>query len=74
MIVYDSDGCLYVFDEVVLFVELFDVLDYLLVLFDFDDVDSEFLFLLVKVIEWVYVDLDFGDGLKFYSCDINVML
>ncbi|MEZ0364908.1 leucine--tRNA ligase [Mycobacterium sp. pUA109] len=72
-IVYDSDGRAHPLDEAALPVELPDVLDYSPVLFDPDDADSEPSPPLAKATDWVHVELDFGDGLKRYTRDTNVM-
>ncbi|OHU99350.1 leucine--tRNA ligase [Mycobacterium talmoniae] len=72
-IVYDSDGRAHPLDEAALPVELPDVPDYSPVLFDPDDADSEPSPPLAKASDWVHVELDFGDGLKPYTRDTNVM-
>jgi leucyl-tRNA synthetase len=72
-IVYDSDDRPHALADAALPVELPDVADYSPVLFDPDDADSEPSPPLAKATEWVYVDLDLGDGLKPYTRDTNVM-
>ncbi|OBJ73307.1 leucine--tRNA ligase [Mycobacterium sp. 1274756.6] len=72
-IVYDADGRPRPLDDSALPVELPDVPDYSPVLFDPDDPASEPSPPLAKATDWVHVDLDFGDGLKPYTRDTNVM-
>ncbi|WP_445206169.1 leucine--tRNA ligase [[Mycobacterium] bulgaricum] len=72
-IVYDADGRAHGLPEQLLPVELPDVPDYSPVSFDPDDADSEPSPPLGKVIDWVNVELDLGDGLKTYTRDTNVM-
>lgn len=72
-IVYDADGRAHPLPDSALPVELPDVPDYLPVLFDPDNADSEPSPPLNKATEWVRVDLDLGDGLKPYTRDTNVM-
>ncbi|MGV0634630.1 leucine--tRNA ligase [Mycolicibacillus trivialis] len=72
-IVYDVDGRPHPLDDSALPVELPDVPDYSPVLFDPDDPSSEPSPPLAKATDWVHVDLDFGDGLKPYTRDTNVM-
>lgn len=72
-IVYDADGRAHGLPEHLLPVELPDVPDYSPVSFDPDDADSEPSPPLGKVIDWVNVEFDLGDGLKTYTRDTNVM-
>ena len=72
-VVYDATGRAHGLPESLLPVELPDVPDYSPVSFDPDDADSEPSPPLGKVIDWVNVELDLGDGLKPYTRDTNVM-
>lgn len=72
-IVYDEDGVAHALPEDMLPIELPEVEDYKPVSFDPDDIDSVPSPPLAKVIDWVNVELDLGDGLKTYTRDTNVM-
>ncbi|MBV8928499.1 MAG: leucine--tRNA ligase, partial [Mycobacteriaceae bacterium] len=72
-IVYDEQGRAHPLPESELPVELPDIADYAPVLFDPDDADSEPSPPLNKATDWVYVELDLGDGRRRYTRDTNVM-
>ncbi|HEY2725130.1 MAG TPA: class I tRNA ligase family protein, partial [Pseudonocardiaceae bacterium] len=72
-IVYSEDGRPHPLPESMLPVELPDVADYSPATFDPEDADSEPAPPLAKATDWLYVQLDLGEGLQTYRRDANVM-
>jgi leucyl-tRNA synthetase len=72
-IVYDADDNPVPLPESMLPVELPEVDDYSPRTYDPDDADTEPSPPLSRATEWLYVDLDLGEGTKRYRRDANVM-
>lgn len=72
-IVWDEDGNVHALPETMLPVELPEISDYSPKVYDADDADSAPEPPLGRADEWVYVELDLGDGVKRYRRDTNTM-
>jgi leucyl-tRNA synthetase len=72
-IVYDEDGVAHPLPESMLPLELPEVDDFSPTTFDPEDADSDPSPPLSRATDWVYVDLDLGDGVKRYRRDANTM-
>lgn len=72
-VVYDEDGVAHTLPDEMLPVQLPDTPDYSPRSFDPDDADSEPEPPLGRLIDWVNIELDLGDGLKKYTRETNTM-